>query len=239
MSRPRRTTGKRMTVKEADLTRSNRKLRRRNADLIHRIAWLEEQVDLKQMGAQKNMNHRFKLFAASYDAPQTKGPVGDDIRCGGGMVFHLTVNDRTVFEKTIRDTFARFKPDAPEEAIQHWLDRQMSIQIWLSEDHQVAVYEDGPPCEGWPPMTHLSIKRRDKEPIRDWRELQAIKNALVGEQYEAVELYPADSRLVDTANQYHLWVLNQEGTSFPFGFTDRLVDFDGDVDGVKQRPDGE
>jgi hypothetical protein len=52
----------------------------------------------------------------------------------------------------------------------------------------------------------LSIKRRDREVIRDWRELQAIKNAIVGPEHEGFELYPAESRLVDTANQFHLFV---------------------------------
>jgi len=53
-------------------------------------------------------------------------------------------------------------------------------------------------------MLHLSIKRLDKHPVRDWRHFQRIKNELIGEENEAVELYPAQSRLVDTTNQYHL-----------------------------------
>src|SRR6516164_7566855 len=61
------------------------------------------------------------------------------------------------------------------------------------------------PAGRWPALTHLSICRIDRKPIHDWRELQEIKNALVGPEHEAVELYPAESRLVDTANQFHLW----------------------------------
>ena len=38
---------------------------------------------------------------------------------------------------------------------------------------------------------------------------------------EAVELYPAESRLVDNANQWHLWCVT--GFRFPFGFAERLV----------------
>ena len=53
--------------------------------------------------------------------------------------------------------------------------------------------------------TYLSIKRLDREPINDWRAMQKIKNAIVGKEWEAVEIYPAESRLVDTANQYHLF----------------------------------
>lgn len=70
--------------------------------------------------------------------------------------------------------------------------------------------------------THLSIKRLDKESIHDWRDLQQIKNELCGEECEAVEIYPAESRLVDAANQYHLWVF-PEGFRIPFGYQERLT----------------
>jgi hypothetical protein len=51
----------------------------------------------------------------------------------------------------------------------------------------------------------LSIKRHDKEAFHDWRVFQRIKNAILGEEWEGVEIYPAESRLVDTCNQYHLF----------------------------------
>jgi hypothetical protein len=72
---------------------------------------------------------------------------------------------------------------------------------------------------GW---VHLSIKRLDRRPIRDWRALQRIKNELVDPEREAVELYPAERRLHDTANQYHLWVA-PEGMEWPIGFEGRSV----------------
>lgn len=92
--------------------------------------------------------------------------------------------------------------------------------------------------ENWPGMSHLSIKRRDKEPIHDWRELQEIKNAIMGDNCEAVELYPAEARLVDSANQYHLFALRQSGLRFPFGYQERLVDDEvgAAAVGAKQRP---
>lgn len=67
---------------------------------------------------------------------------------------------------------------------------------------------------------------------RDWRDFQRIKNELLGDEYEACELYPAEDRLVDGANQYHLWAINGQ---FPFGFDERLVSEDQN-DGVQQRP---
>jgi hypothetical protein len=39
----------------------------------------------------------------------------------------------------------------------------------------------------------------------NWQHLQRIKNDLLGEEWEGVELYPQQSRLCDEANLYHLW----------------------------------
>lgn len=72
-------------------------------------------------------------------------------------------------------------------------------------------------------LIHLSIKRNGREQIHSWRDLQHIKNELIGPEYEAVELYPAESRRVDSANQYHLYVLPKSGQRWPFGYTDRVV----------------
>lgn len=70
--------------------------------------------------------------------------------------------------------------------------------------------------------THLSIKRHDGGVVRDWRHLQRLKNELLGPEREAVEVFPAESRLVDTANLFHLWAL-PEGWRVPFGYTRRMV----------------
>ena len=139
-----------------------------------------------------------------------------------------------------------------EEAlsVEHWISKGLTRedaekavagmvgQVFVNDLYQVHVrlwqWPDRSPADLW----HLSIKRRDRETIHDWRELQEIKNALVGPEHEGVELYPAESRLVDSANQYHLWVLVEPGLRWPFGYTERLVqDVDeGYVVGAKQRP---
>lgn len=75
----------------------------------------------------------------------------------------------------------------------------------------------------WPPTIHLSIKRIDREPIHDWRHLQEIKNMLVGPEHDAIEVYPAESKLVDMANQYHLWVFADKETRLPIGWQSRMV----------------
>ena len=66
-------------------------------------------------------------------------------------------------------------------------------------------------------VTWLSIKRNDKHQITNWRALQQIKNMIMGEEVEAVQMFPKESRKVDSANQYHLWCL-AEGEVFPFGW---------------------
>lgn len=66
-------------------------------------------------------------------------------------------------------------------------------------------------------ITQLSIWRHDREPAHNWRDFQAIKNQLCGEEREAMELYPAQSRVVDYVNQYHLWVM-PAGMTIPIGF---------------------
>lgn len=63
----------------------------------------------------------------------------------------------------------------------------------------------------------LSIHRRDRKPLRDWRHFQAIKNEVAGPDRVALEVYPEERNLVDTSNEYHLWVM-PAGTDLPFGF---------------------
>lgn len=108
--------------------------------------------------------------------------------------------------------------------------------IWMNDRYQVNVDED--PEHGFRGMDlwHLSIKRRDRKPIEHnrWRILQRIKNAICGPDIEAIELYPAESRLVDTANQYHLFAF-MGGETVPCGWFMRHVD-DRSRGGAVQRP---
>ena len=62
----------------------------------------------------------------------------------------------------------------------------------------------------------MRICRIDLEKIHDWCVLQEIKNKIVGDEYEALELYPARSRHMDEGNIYHLWILApNEGEAHP------------------------
>ena len=112
-------------------------------------------------------------------------------------------------------------------------------RLYLSEHYQVAVDKDVRHGFAGFLIWHLSIKRIDRQPIMDWRDLQAIKSAICGAEAEAVQLFPAESRVVDTSNQYHLWVfMKGKGARFPklpLGWTTNMV-ADESKAGAVQRP---
>lgn len=84
----------------------------------------------------------------------------------------------------------------------------------------------------------LSIRHNDRRAVRDWRHFQRIKNELAGAERQAVEIYPKESSLVDEANTYHLWVLDEKD-ELPFGFKgERMVGDEAQAEsiGAKQRP---
>jgi hypothetical protein len=96
-------------------------------------------------------------------------------------------------------------------------------EIWINSTYQVAVKKIRA-TKAMPEMIHLSIKRRDKAPVTDWRDKQEIKNQLVGAECEGIELYPAESRLTDMVNQYHLWVFSSPDHTMPWGWNTRAVE---------------
>ena len=108
---------------------------------------------------------------------------------------------------------------------------EKAVDVWANDVYTVlwrhGKAADGfiyPEFDDWKGLCgYLSIRRNDREPCDSWRDFQEIKNQIAGPEREAVQLYPAEGRLVDTSNQYHLWVL-PEGITFPMGFfTDRVV----------------
>jgi hypothetical protein len=104
-----------------------------------------------------------------------------------------------------------------ERAFQLLNSEYKCAEAWQNSQYDVRVRRHSK-------HTHLNIRNRDGKAIfRDWRHFQEIKNQLVGNENEAIELYPAESRLVDYANSYHLFVHNDPAFRFPFGWMDRNV----------------
>ncbi len=114
----------------------------------------------------------------------------------------------------------------PREEVLSLVENQRANEIVrINHVYQVNIRRNKPSDPAWPDIFHVSIKRRDRKPIgiEHFRDFQRIKNELIGEENEAVELYPAESRLADSANQYHLWIIADPNWRFPFGFKDRFV----------------
>jgi len=112
--------------------------------------------------------------------------------------------------------------------------RLAADEIWVNDKYQVNIDRSviGPEGTHW---IHLSIKTHGKTAEHDWREFQQIKDELVGPEFEGIELYPATERVVDTSNQFHIWVLADPELRFPVGWTEGLVS-DTESHGSKQRP---
>lgn len=108
-------------------------------------------------------------------------------------------------------------------------------QLWKNDLYTIAVYDQGEDGKGGR-FLHLSIKRNDREPIHDWRDLQRIKTELCGPEAEGVEIYPAESRVVDMANQYHLWVFTKAKLGFGFRAGAKMTAEESSKFGSKNRP---
>jgi len=119
--------------------------------------------------------------------------------------------------------------EAIEKLIKAGLPRKIAVEnvehsrrcvVWKNDLYQVLIDHSAPHGFGADVVVwYLSIRRLDREPIHDWRHLQQIKNELCGKEVEGFELYPAESRVVDGANQYHMHVIMApQGFKFPVGF---------------------
>jgi hypothetical protein len=95
------------------------------------------------------------------------------------------------------------------------------FRLWVNDRYAAGVRSE-------PFGAHVTIASLDGTNRHDWRDMQRIKNDLCGEQFDAVELYPAEDRLVDTSNTFHLWIFFDR---LPFGFVNRAV-----AEGVEKIP---
>jgi hypothetical protein len=157
----------------------------------------------------------------------------------------MAKSKRKLRKERLQDRWTPWEIIKPDDAMQETILRAgggrdiVPDEVWRNNVYEVWVRLNvTKPDAKWPQMTWLSIKRLDRGVMRDWRHLQRIKNDIVGPEHEAVELFPAESRLTDTSNQYHLWVLSDKDVRFPFGWRDRVVmdASDGTTLKGKQRP---
>lgn len=152
-----------------------------------------------------------------------------DYKLRGGKLKITSIQpaNEAVMQQRIADA-KRLQPHLDDNLIRVGLEREERAEVWVNSHYQVNVYRGAdadelvhvPELQGR--CTWLSIKRRDKKPVNSWQDFQTIKNVLVGEGCDAIQIYPAEERLMNTANQYHLICL-PEDTSLPFGWKRRVV----------------
>lgn len=112
------------------------------------------------------------------------------------------------------------------------VDGGVDVDVWSNDVYSIVAVVGR--ASG---QAYLSIKRHDRHVVRDWRHLQQIKNEVMGPESEAVELFPAESRIVDEANQYHLWC-RPAGDPWPIGFPERHVATAADARRLNQESGG-
>ena len=114
----------------------------------------------------------------------------------------------------------------------NWGDGARGV-LYENDAYSIAVRWDWLGDETETDSAMLQVSRIDGGSVMDWRDLQAIKSAILGPEWEGVELYPAESRLKDPSNARYLWCRR---TAFPFGMKPPRVVFNSDVAIAPQRP---
>lgn len=77
--------------------------------------------------------------------------------------------------------------------------------VFMNNVYQVIRNQPNPDKR----LTELTIRCHDETARHDWREFQLLKNAIVGPEWVAIEIYPAEESLVDEDNQFFLWCDDQ------------------------------
>ena len=145
---------------------------------------------------------------------------------------HFKVWDLPMMKQRVQYCIAQarqFGLTLNEQQGKQYYNEMYNCEVWKNDLYEVRVFRNKQ--ANWiikdssmqNKMDYLSIKRLDKKSIHDWRDLQNIKNELISKDREAIEIYPSEDRLIDTANQYHLFVFPKNYT-IPFGWFVRKVD---------------
>ncbi len=123
-----------------------------------------------------------------------------------------SVHRRTAFERKLLRRMAQkwgeweershlaSHPHAPEGCVQCWVNNKYSVQLIARGELEV-----------------LMVRRHDEGDEYPWRDLQRIKNELVGEDREAVQVFPKQGEVVDVADMAHIWLV-PVGQPLPYTF---------------------
>lgn len=101
------------------------------------------------------------------------------------------------------------KPFGPWEVRRHARMGPGNGEVWRAEcyvNNRYSVQVSDVETD-WGPVVHLWVRRHAPGMPRSWRDLQRIKDTIVGEDRVAVEVFPAAGDIIDQADMAHLWVL--------------------------------
>ena len=144
--------------------------------------------------------------------------------------WELRANGVTQGGRTFKSTveLLRQQGDTKQQALDG-ANEMKKTEVWFSSNEKYKVckadLQIGHPLLQWDDLagtTWLNIRICSDgiygdTTLRDWGEFQQIKNELCGHERDAIEFYPKESRLHDTDNCYHLFVL-PEHLTFPLGY---------------------
>ena len=147
---------------------------------------------------------------------------------GGALIKASALpNSEEILNKQAKKILSSY-PNMTLQQVKMGLYKEIFAEMYVNNIYQVAVYRNEaadelihvPEFKGR--CTWLSIKRKDKRPVNNWQDMQTMKNRLVGTNCDAIQIFPAEDRMVNTANQYHLIVF-PGGEKIPFGWQQRTV----------------
>lgn len=81
-------------------------------------------------------------------------------------------------------------------------------RCWKNEDIEVLLNHVGT-------FTHLKIHMRDDSKIFGFYLLQHVKDAILGQNVAAIQIFPRSDDLVDGSNTYHLWTWDRMEEQLP------------------------
>lgn len=130
-------------------------------------------------------------------------------------------------------------PSLPWEKLRHTGEENigdgLAYETWENTRYYCSVRRYK---KGWflknRPYIVIGISNTDESSRHDWRDFQSIKNDIAGRDWEAVELYPAESRCKDPSNRFYLWCC--EKGLLDFGLPGGRLVLDADQAIAPQRP---
>ncbi len=95
-------------------------------------------------------------------------------------------------DEFVRESMESHQSSMEEARELYLMHTEPEFRVYEGDAHRVTVWPVG--GELGHSFVRLSIQNTDGSARHDWRELQQIKNEVVGQENEAIELYPAESR---------------------------------------------